>query len=156
MEQPAAVGPVLAPTRPPRPERPVAALSIAESRFLRADGRGLSRRIEVDGRLLVRADRVRITLEGREDRIIRTVVRSTTDDNGGIRPLQTPRFSATFDLGSSQSGGMWVTVTAYDELGTRLGRVRQRIEVFPLDGMTEGWTRLDGRHVDPLAAPFRP
>jgi hypothetical protein len=151
-----AAGPAAEGTRSPLPERPVVAVTIAETRSLRPDGGGLARQIEVDGRLLVRAHRVRITLEGREDRIIRSIVRRTADEHGGIRPVEAPRFSAVFELGSRQDGGMWITVAAYDAQGARIGRVRQRIEVYPLASLTEGWTLLAGRHADPLAAPFRP
>jgi hypothetical protein len=121
--------------RTPSPEPPIAAITVVEWTSSDRPGEGISRWLEVDGQLLVRAQRVRITLEGREDRIIRTIVRQTGDPHGGIRPRQAARFSADFEIPAWRSGGMWVTVTAFDEHGQRLGRLRQRVEVYALEPM---------------------
>lgn len=113
-------------------DRPIAVIDVRESNAHDPDSGETRRRLEVAGRLLVRADRVRVTLEGREDRILGTVVRQPIR----LPPRDTPAvdraFVAVFELPPWRSGGMWITVTALDEAGRRIGRIRERIEVYPL------------------------
>ncbi|NJD30175.1 MAG: hypothetical protein FIA92_18065 [Chloroflexi bacterium] len=124
--------PAVAPAQAAAANRPIAIIEIVEARSLDPDDGRLQRRLEVTGRLLVRADRVRITLEGREDRILATLVRHPIR----LPPRQPPAvdgaFGAAFELPADRIGGVWITVTAFDEHGVRLGRVRQRVEIFPI------------------------
>ncbi len=120
------------PTADPGP--PIALLEIAEARTVDLRAGTVARRLEISGQLLVRADRVRITLEGREDRILATIVRQAVRPPPRDTATVDRTFVATFELPAWRSGGMWVTVTAFDVHGDRIGRVRERIEVYPLPG----------------------
>ncbi|HSL98493.1 MAG TPA: hypothetical protein VK831_07970 [Candidatus Deferrimicrobiaceae bacterium] len=122
---------VRSPTAEPL-DRPIAILAISEARGLDATWGAPSRRLEVAGRMLVRATRVRITLEGREDRILATLVRQPLRSLPRIGPILPRMFTAVFELPPWRYGGMWVTVTAFGHEGQRIGRLRQRVEVYPL------------------------
>lgn len=123
------------------PRMPIARLSIVEARSFDRQAGTSTRRLEVSGQLLVRADRIRVTLEGREDRILETIVRRPIWLAPPTTPRVVPAFAAAFELPAWRSGGMWVTVVAFDERGDRIGRVRERVEVYPLPGATSGRTR---------------
>jgi hypothetical protein len=112
--------------------RPIAVLAITEARGVDAAWGAPTRRLEVAGRLLVRAERVRVTLEGREDHILATVVREPVRLPPRSGPIVPRTFIAVFELPAWQHGGMWVTVTAFNRDGDRIGRLRQRVEVYPL------------------------
>jgi hypothetical protein len=115
--------------------RPIAVLVITEARSSDQLAGVPTRRLEVAGRLLVRAERVRITLEGREDHILATVVREPVRLPPRVGPIVPRTFIAVFELPAWRHGGMWVTVTAFDRDGDRIGRLRQRVEVYPLTGV---------------------
>lgn len=92
-----------------------------------------TRRLDVAGAVLVRADRVLIALEARGNRVLDSVSMDVSDLHGGIRPEYGPTFSATFELPFPRPNGtMWVVVTAYDEGGMPLGATRRPFEVGPL------------------------
>jgi len=127
------IAPGLTPSEATPSGRPIAIVDIVESRSVDPDEGELSRRLEVAGLLFVAADRVRITLEGREDHIIATVVKRQTRlfvQAGPVAPLP---FVASFELPAWQGGGMWITVTAFDDRGERIGRIRERVEVYPFE-----------------------
>jgi hypothetical protein len=92
-----------------------------------------SRRLAVKGTMLIDAERVLIALEARGNRVLEHAWVDVFDPDGGIRPAQTPRFGATFDLPNPRPNAtMWVVVTAFDEGGMPLGAIRQPFSVGPL------------------------
>jgi hypothetical protein len=94
-----------------------------------------TRRLEVAGRLLVRAARVEIALAVRGRRVLDHVSIDVADPHGGVRPVRNPTFSASFELPVPRpSGTMWVVVAAYDEQGMPLGAIRRPFTVGPLLG----------------------
>ena len=98
-------------------------------------------RLTVKGTVLVRAARVVVSLEARGNRILDSVIFNVTDPDGGIRPKQTPRFSAEFDIPFPRPNGtMWVVVTAYDSHLIPLGGERRRV----LIGEIMGWPAAPG------------
>lgn len=103
-----------------------------------------TRRVAVEGSVLVRATRVEIALEARGNRVIDRATVDVSDPNGGVRPVMRPRFSASFDLPYPRPNGtMWVVVTAYDERGMPLGGTRRPFAVGPLlDESTEREIRI--------------
>jgi hypothetical protein len=129
--------PAVAPAQVAAANRPIAIIEVVEARSLDPDDGQLRRRLEVTGRLLVRADRVRITLEAREDRILATLVRHPLRLPPRIGPIMPRMFVAAFELPTDRIGGVWITVTAFDEHGVRLGRVRERVEVYPIETAIE-------------------
>jgi len=116
-------------------DRPIAVLAISETPGVDVDNGPPTRRLEVTGRMLVRATRVRVTLEGREDRILATLVRQPLRSLPRIGPILPRMFTAVFELPLWRYGGMWVTVTAFNGEGERIGRLRQRVEVYPLSAL---------------------
>jgi len=92
-----------------------------------------TRRVDVSGTMLVRAERVGIALEARGNRVLDHVWVDVSDRDGGIRPKGTPTFDVLFDLPFPRPNGtMWVVVTAYDVGGLPLGAVRRVFAVGPL------------------------
>lgn len=89
--------------------------------------------VHVAGSVLVHAARVEISLEARGNRVIDRASVDVSDPDGGVRPLLTPTFTASFDLPYPRPNGtMWVVVTVYDERGMPLGGTRRPFAVGPL------------------------
>jgi len=89
--------------------------------------------VEVRGSVLVRADRIRVALEARGNRVLEQVSIDVSDPHGGIRPERAPTFSASFDLPFPRPNGtMWIVVTVYNEAGIPLGGTRRPFAVGPL------------------------
>ena len=92
-----------------------------------------TRSVSVTGEVLVRAERVRVALEARGNRVLEQVSLDVHDPHGGIRPLFKPTFETAFALPFPRPNGtMWVVVTAYDARGFPLGSLRRPFEVGPL------------------------
>ena len=83
-------------------------------------------RLTVFGTVLVRAARVEVSVEARNNRVIDSIDVDVSDPDGGIRPTQQPQFEVQFPLPYPRPNGtMWVVVTAYDALGLPLGGERR-------------------------------
>jgi hypothetical protein len=106
-----------------------------------------SRRLGVKGTMLIDADHVLISLQARGERLLDQVRVDVFDPDGGVRPAQTPTFSATFDLPLPRPNGtMWVVVTAYDENDLPLGSVRRPFIAGPL--RPGGFVASNGKGLD--------
>ncbi|HYN69109.1 MAG TPA: hypothetical protein VEX41_02740 [Candidatus Eisenbacteria bacterium] len=98
-------------------------------------------RLTVKGTVLVRASRVVVSLEARGNRTLETLTFDVSDPDGGVRPKQSPTFSAEFDIPFPRPNGtMWVTVTAYDSHLIPLGGERRPIRI----GEIMGWPAAPG------------
>ena len=98
-------------------------------------------RLTVKGNVMVKASRVVVSLEARNNRTLDSVTFNVTDPDGGIRPTQTPTFSAEFDIPFPRPNGtMWVVVTAYDSHLIPLGGERRPV----LIGEIMGWPAVPG------------
>jgi hypothetical protein len=98
-------------------------------------------RLTVKGTVLVRATRVVVSLEARNNRTLDSVSFDVTDPDGGIRPKQAPTFSAEFDIPFPRPNGtMWVVVTAYDSHLIPLGGERRPVVI----GEIMGWPAAPG------------
>lgn len=98
-------------------------------------------RLTVKGSVLVHAAHVVVSLEARGNRTLDSVTFNVSDPDGGIRPKQTPSFSAEFDIPFPRPNGtMWVVVTAYDSHLIPLGGERRPV----LIGEIMGWPAAPG------------
>ena len=98
-------------------------------------------RLTVKGNVMVKAARVVVSLEARGNRTLDSVTFNLSDPDGGIRPQQTPSFSAQFDIPFPRPNGtMWVVVTAYDSHLIPLGGERRPV----LIGEIMGWPAPPG------------
>jgi hypothetical protein len=98
-------------------------------------------RLTVKGNVMVKASRVVVSLEARNNRTLDSVTFNVSDPDGGIRPTQTPTFSAEFDIPFPRPNGtMWVVVTAYDSHLIPLGGERRPV----LIGEIMGWPAAPG------------
>ena len=98
-------------------------------------------RLTVKGMVMVKASRVVVSLEARGNRTLDSVTFNVSDPDGGIRPKQTPTFSAEFDIPYPRPNGtMWVVVTAYDSHLIPLGGERRPV----LIGEIMGWPAVPG------------
>jgi hypothetical protein len=98
-------------------------------------------RLTVKGNVMVRAACVVVSLEARGNRTLDSVTFNVSDPDGGIRPKQTPSFSAEFDIPFPRPNGtMWVVVTAYDSHLIPLGGERRPVVI----GEIMGWPAAPG------------
>ena len=98
-------------------------------------------RLTVKGNVMVKASRVVVSLEARGNRTLDSVTFNVSDPDGGIRPTQTPSFSAEFDIPYPRPNGtMWVVVTAYDSHLMPLGGERRPVVI----GEIMGWPAAPG------------
>jgi len=98
-------------------------------------------RLTVKGNVMVKASSVVVSLEARGNRILDSVTFNVSDPDGGIRPKETPTFSAEFDIPFPRPNGtMWVVVTAYDSHLIPLGDERRPV----LIGEIMGWPPAPG------------
>jgi len=98
-------------------------------------------RLTVKGNVMVKAARVVVSLEARGNRMLDSVTFNVSDPDGGIRPKETPSFSAEFDIPFPRPNGtMWVVVTAYDSHLIPLGGERRPV----LIGEIMGWPAAPG------------
>jgi hypothetical protein len=98
-------------------------------------------RLTVKGNVMVKAARVIVSLEARGNRTLDSVTFNVSDPDGGIRPKETPSFSAEFDIPYPRPNGtMWVVVTAYDSHQMPLGGERRPVVI----GEIMGWPAAPG------------
>ena len=98
-------------------------------------------RLTVKGTVMVKASRVVVSLEARDNLMLGSVTFDVSDPDGGIRPTQTPTFSAAFDIPFPRPNGtMWVVATAYDSHLMPLGGERRPV----LIGEIMGWPPAPG------------
>lgn len=112
------------------PSRAAEAIEMAVAERRTTDTRGTV--VEVGGTVLVRAARVRITLRDADSQTVDGASFDVSDPDGGIRPVRTPTFMASFDLARRYAGEtLWLVVTAYDDAGALVGGTLRPI--FPID-----------------------
>ena len=78
------------------PSGPAEAIEMAVAERHTSDTLGTI--VDVGGTVLVRAARVRITLRDADSRTVDGAFIDVSDPDGGIRPVRTPTFMASFDL----------------------------------------------------------
>ncbi len=92
--------------------------------------------IEVEGKLRIKAASVRVTLRTLDLDLLNSTIVSTSDLDGGIRPLEAPVIDVALSLGASRQTGdrLWLVLTAYDEAGLPLGTMRRLVTIAAAPG----------------------
>jgi hypothetical protein len=87
--------------------------------------------IEVQGKLRIKADSVRVTLRTLDLDLLDSTIVDTSDPDGGVRPRQAPAIDVALSLGRLPAAGdrLWLVLTAYDEAGLPLGTMRRLVTI---------------------------
>jgi hypothetical protein len=84
--------------------------------------------------LAFRVDHVVVDVEAPDQTVVAEATINTADTDGGIRPVQTPVFEASFERAAPRSAGtVFVVVTAYGDPGVPVGFVRQAVAIGGLN-----------------------
>jgi hypothetical protein len=84
--------------------------------------------------LAFRVDHVVVDVEAADHTVVAEATVNTADQDGGIRPVQTPVFETSFERAAPRSAGtVFVVVTAYGDPGVPVGFVRQAVAIGGLN-----------------------